>query len=58
MMRILSDLKSHIGYRIVERVVLVGDDELVLSEPETRIFLVLLSKKRQPPSKILALLIS
>ena len=52
MMRMLSDHKSHIGYKTVERIVLVGDDELGLSEPEARTFLVVLLDKRQPPSKI------
>ena len=42
MMRMLSDHKNHIGYKTVERVVLVGDDELVLNGPETRSFLVML----------------
>ena len=42
MMRMLSDHKSHIGYKTVERIVLVGDDELHLSGPETRTFLVVL----------------
>ena len=58
MMRMLSDHKSHIGYKTVERIVLVGDDKLVLSEPETRTFLLLLSNRRQPPSKIPVLSIS
>ena len=52
MMRMLLDHKSHIGYKTVDRIVLVGIDELLLSEPETRTFLLVLSKERQPPSKI------
>ena len=32
-MRMLLDHKSHIGYKTVERIVLVGDDKLDLSEP-------------------------
>ena len=48
MMRMLSDHKSHIGYKTVERIVLVGDDSLVLDEPETRTFLLVLSNQRRP----------
>ena len=52
MMRMLSDHKSHIGYKTVERIILVGDDELELSKPVARTFLVVLSNKRQAPSRI------
>ena len=52
MMRMLLDHKSHIGYKTVERIVLVGDDKLDLSEPEARTFLVVLSNKRQSLSRI------
>ena len=48
MMQMLLDHKSHIGYKTVERIVLVGGDSLVLSKPETRTFLLVLSDKRRP----------
>ena len=56
-MRMLLDHKGHIGYRTVEKVILVGDSDdkeqkLKLDEPEPRTFIILLSEKRQPPSKI------
>ena len=46
-MRMLLDQKSHIGYKTLELIVLVGDDKLDLSEPEARTLLVVLSNKRQ-----------
>jgi len=56
-MRMLLDHKSHIGYRTVEKVIVIGDSDdkepkLKLEGPEARSFMILLSEKRQPPSKI------
>lgn len=52
MMRMLLDHKSHIGYKTVERIILVGDKDLDLSEAQVRTFLLVLSDKRQAPSRI------
>ena len=52
MMRMLLDHKSHLGYKTVERIVLVGDETLELSGPEARTFLVALSNTRQSLSRI------
>ena len=52
MMRMLLDHKSHIGYKTVERIILVGDKDLDLSEAQVRTFLLVLSNKRQAPSRI------
>ena len=57
-MRMLLDHKSHIEYRTVEKIILVGDNDddkepkLKLNEAEARSFIILLSEKRQPPSQI------
>ena len=52
-MRMLLDHKSHIGYKTMERIILVGDNKLDLSEPKARMFLIMLSNKRQSLSRIL-----
>jgi hypothetical protein len=51
-MRMLLDHKAQIGYRTVERVVVLGDNQLTLEEPEHRSFLLLLSSRRTPPTRI------
>ena len=54
-MRMLLDHKGHIGYRTVEKVIVVSDSDdkqqkLKLDGPEARSFIILLSEKRQLPS--------
>ena len=44
MRRMLLDHKSHIGYKAMERIILVSDDKLDLSEPGARTFLIVLLK--------------
>ena len=47
-MRLLLGHKSHIGYRTVERVVVVGGDTVLIDGPEVRTFVILLSDRRTP----------
>lgn len=51
-MRMLLDHKALMGYRTVERVVVLGGETLTLEEPEARSFILLLSPRRIPPSRI------
>jgi hypothetical protein len=50
--RMLLDHKALMGYRTVERVVVLGDKKLTLEEPERRSFMLLLSPRRIPPTRI------
>jgi len=53
-MHILLDHKAQIGYRIVERVIILGHKD-VLKVPEdekARSIMIVLSNRRQPPSWI------
>jgi len=45
-MRILLDHKTEIGYRTVERVIVLGDKQLTLAVPEHRSFILVLSSRR------------
>ncbi|TAQ86128.1 hypothetical protein B7494_g5549 [Chlorociboria aeruginascens] len=51
-MRMLLDHKREIGYRTVERVVVLEEDKLALDKPQARSFLILLSPRRTPPTRI------
>ncbi|PSS25248.1 hypothetical protein M430DRAFT_15974 [Amorphotheca resinae ATCC 22711] len=51
-MRMLLDHKREIGYRTVERVVVLDEGNLALDKPQTRSFLILLSPRRTPPTRI------
>lgn len=51
-MRMLLDHKALMGYRTVERVVVLGDRTLTLEEPKAQSFILLLSPRRIPPTRI------
>jgi hypothetical protein len=51
-MRMLLDHKAALGYRTVERVMILGNKDLTLTKPEARTVVVLLSSPRFPPSRI------
>lgn len=48
-MRMLLDHKAETGYRTVDRVVVLGDDQLTLKEPRARTVVLLLSPCQNPP---------
>ncbi|KAL9038650.1 MAG: hypothetical protein Q9214_005195, partial [Letrouitia sp. 1 TL-2023] len=51
-MRMFLDYMRHIGFKTVERIILVGDEEKDLNRPNTkRTFLLVLSNKRRVPTE-------
>jgi hypothetical protein len=51
-MRMLLNHKAAVGYRTVERVMILGHKDLTMSRPEARSFILLLSPRRNPPTSI------
>jgi hypothetical protein len=51
-MRMLADHRQALGYRIVERVVVLGKEEMTMEKPESRSFLIILAPRRTPPTRI------
>lgn len=53
-MRMLLDHKAGMGYRTVERVIILGDEKLeaLLAKEQRRSLLILLSARRDPPTRI------
>ncbi|RMZ72067.1 hypothetical protein GMOD_00007058 [Pyrenophora seminiperda CCB06] len=54
-MRMLRDHQTELGYRIVEKIVVLGNTNLMMGTAETRTIAILLSDRRSPPSRIPAL---
>ncbi|CAE7026322.1 hypothetical protein P3342_005752 [Pyrenophora teres f. teres] len=51
-MRMLRDHRTELGYRIVEKIVVFGNEDLTMQMPEARTMAILLSDRRTPPSRI------
>ncbi|KAJ8111302.1 hypothetical protein OPT61_g6074 [Boeremia exigua] len=50
-MRMLRDHRTELGYRVVENIVVFGNKGLTMQAPETRSMPIILSTRRDPPSK-------